>query len=32
MPVTFVINYEIDPSKIEAFETYSRDKLRTDVG
>jgi len=28
MPVTFVINYEIDPSKIEAFETYSREWIR----
>ena len=28
MPVTFVINYEIDPSKIEAFETYSLEWVR----
>jgi len=28
MPVTFVINYTIDPSKIEAFEVYSREWIR----
>jgi hypothetical protein len=28
MPVTFVIDYTIDPSKIDAFEKYSREWIR----